>query len=69
MEVAIDRARCNGCGFCMDVYPALFRLGIRYADYIGPNPPTPDIIPTLQGAVLLCPAIAISLKNFCCPLQ
>ena len=63
MEVVIDRARCNGCGFCMDVYPALFQLGPRYADYVGPRPPADEVIPTLQGAVLLCPAIAISLRD------
>ena len=47
----------------MDVYPALFQLGPRYADYVGPRPPADEVIPTLQGAVLLCPAIAISLRD------
>lgn len=63
MEVVIDLSRCNGCGFCMDIYPGLFRLGVRYAEYIGPRYPEGAIAKTLSEAVLLCPAIAISLSE------
>jgi len=64
MEIVVNLSRCNGCGFCMDVYPDLFQLGKRYSNYVGPKNPDEATIVRLKGSVLLCPAIAISLSGY-----
>jgi len=47
----------------MDVYPDLFKLGKRYSSYVGPGNPDEAVIVRIREAVLLCPAIAISLMG------
>lgn len=63
MNVLIQTERCIGCGHCMDIAPAYFRLGERHSHYVGPQPARREDLLVIKGALVLCPARAIHLLN------
>lgn len=67
MHVYIDKKRCVGCGFCMDIYPLAFELGDRYAcfknTFLQTDMSEEERMEYISDAVKLCPAKAILVKK------
>lgn len=62
-RINVDPIRCDGYGYCAELFPERIRLDDWGYPIVNHNPFGPDLAPRAQRAVRDCPRLALTLER------
>ncbi len=61
-EIGVDRIRCDGSGFCAEVFPEMIQLDDWGYPIVTPGAVPEPLLPHARRAVASCPVLALTLR-------